>query len=107
MHNKQEFMKLASDFKDCRAVLVALGDENRLHILYQMMITVKPMGMRVGDIVKMSSLSRPAVSHHMKILKDAGFYSPTKNAADFEEDGFSTEKVTKDVYVQVLKLKKV
>lgn len=72
MHNKQEFMKLASDFKDCRAVLVALGDENRLHILYQMMITVKPMGMRVGDIVKMSSLSRPAVSHHMKILKDAG-----------------------------------
>jgi ubiquinone/menaquinone biosynthesis C-methylase UbiE len=38
---------------------------------------------------------------------DAGFYSPTKNAADFEEDGFSTEKVTKDVYVQVLKLKKV
>lgn len=72
MHNKLEFMKLASDFKDCRAVLVALGDENRLHILYQMMITVKPMGMRVGDIVKMSSLSRPAVSHHMKILKDAG-----------------------------------
>lgn len=72
MHNKQEFMKLASDFKDCRTVLVALGDENRLHILYQMMITVKPMGMRVGDIVKMSSLSRPAVSHHMKILKDAG-----------------------------------
>ena len=40
-------------------------------------------------------------------FKDAGFYSPTKNAADFEEDGFSTEKVTKDVYVQVLKLKKV
>ena len=35
-------------------------------------------------------------------FKDAGFYSPTKNAADFEEDGFSTEKVTKDVYVQVV-----
>ena len=52
--------------------LVALGDENRLHILYQMMITADPMGMRVGDIVKVSSLSRPAVSHHMKILKDAG-----------------------------------
>ena len=28
MHNKQECMKLASDFKDCRAVLVALGGAN-------------------------------------------------------------------------------
>lgn len=72
MHTKKEFISLASDFRECRAVLVALGDENRLHILYQMMVTAKPMGMRVGDIVKMSSLSRPAVSHHMKILKDAG-----------------------------------
>ena len=70
MHTKKEFMKLSADFKECRDVLVALGDENRLHILYQMMITADPMGMRVGDIVKLSSLSRPAVSHHMKILKD-------------------------------------
>jgi DNA-binding transcriptional ArsR family regulator len=72
MHTKKEFMKLSTDFKECRDVLVALGDENRLHILYQMMITADPMGMRVGDIVRLSSLSRPAVSHHMKILKDAG-----------------------------------
>ena len=72
MHTKKEFMKLSADFKECRDVLVALGDENRLHILYQMMITADPMGMRVGDIVRLSSLSRPAVSHHMKILKDAG-----------------------------------
>ena len=60
MHTKKEFMRLSADFKECRDVLVALGDENRLHILYQMMITADPMGMRVGDIVKMSSLSRPA-----------------------------------------------
>ena len=37
MHTKKEFMKLSADFKECRDVLVALGDENRLHILYQMM----------------------------------------------------------------------
>lgn len=72
MHTEGEFRSLASDFHDCRAVLAALGDGNRLHILYQMMITAKPMGMRVGEIVRMSNLSRPAVSHHMKILKDAG-----------------------------------
>ena len=72
MHTQKEFSQLALDFRDCRSVLVALGDENRLHILYQMMVTAKPMGLRVGDIMQMSSLSRPAVSHHMKILKDAG-----------------------------------
>ena len=72
MHTEDEFRSLATDFHHCRAVLAALGDENRLHILYQMMITAKPMGMRVGEIVRMSNLSRPAVSHHMKILKDAG-----------------------------------
>ena len=41
MHTKKEFMKLSADFKECRDVLVALGDENRLHILYQMMIGCK------------------------------------------------------------------
>lgn len=78
MHSKKEFTELAADFRDCRAVLAALGDENRMHILYQMMVTAKPMGMRVGDIVKMSSLSRPAVSHHMKILKAAGVVAVRK-----------------------------
>lgn len=72
MHTKNEFLELTDDFKSCKPVLIALGDENRLHIIYQMMISATPMGMRVGDIVKASSLSRPAVSHHMKILKIAG-----------------------------------
>lgn len=75
MHTGQEYFKLAADFKEARPVLVALGDENRLHILYQMMMAATPNGVRVGDIVKMSSLSRPAVSHHMKILKDSGVVS--------------------------------
>ena len=72
MHTENEFMRLAGDFRYCRSVLLALGDENRLHILYQMMLCADPMGVRVGEIVKRSNLSRPAVSHHMKILKDAG-----------------------------------
>lgn len=72
MHTQQEFIKLTADFRKCRPVLVALGDENRLHVLYQMMCAMQPRGIRVGEIVKKSSLSRPAVSHHLKILKDAG-----------------------------------
>ena len=72
MHGKKEFGKLASDFRDCREVLIALGDENRLHLLYQMMIAENPIGIRVGEITKRTNLSRTAVSHHLKLLKDAG-----------------------------------
>ena len=43
-----------------------------------MMISAEPRGMRVGEIVKLSSLSRPAVSHHMRILKDAGVINVRK-----------------------------
>ena len=39
-------------------------------------------------------------------FKDAGFYTPKKNAADFAGSGFRVEKITKDLYVQVLTLKK-
>ena len=44
MHTEKEFMQLAGDFRASRPVLIALGDENRLHILYQMMIAADPMG---------------------------------------------------------------
>ena len=30
------------------------------------------MGIRVGEITKRTNLSRPAVSHHLKLLRDAG-----------------------------------
>ncbi len=41
-------------------------------ILCQMMITAKPMGKAAGEIVRMSNLSRPAVSQPMMIPKDVG-----------------------------------
>ena len=72
MHNLMEFSKLAADFRECREALIALGDENRLHMLYMMMTTAKPEGMRVGEITSGTHLSRPAVSHPLRILKEAG-----------------------------------
>ena len=72
MHDRNEFGKLSEDFKACRETLVALGDENRLHMLYMMMLSEKPEGLRVGEITTMTNLSRPAVSHHLKQLREAG-----------------------------------
>ena len=37
-----------------------------------MMVAENPMGIRVGEITKRTNLSRPAVSHHLKLLRDSG-----------------------------------
>jgi DNA-binding transcriptional ArsR family regulator len=50
-------------------VFVALGDEHRQRIL----LTFEPgERLTVGQIAEVSTLSRPAVSHHLKILREAG-----------------------------------
>jgi ArsR family transcriptional regulator len=57
-------------FSTCRKLLIALGDETRQAIITTL-IDAKCDGMRVGEITKKTHLSRPAVSHHLKILLDA------------------------------------
>jgi DNA-binding transcriptional ArsR family regulator len=79
-------------FKDCMPIFIALGDEVRLTIiealarngLYDSMgndvsassgFATTKIGMNVKDITEKTNLSRPAVSHHLKILKEAGLIS--------------------------------
>lgn len=75
---KKEIEKLREEFKLSRKVLVALGDENRQHLILTMMSMGKPQGVRVGSITEKSNLSRPAVSHHLSILKEAGIIKVRK-----------------------------
>ncbi len=56
--------------KHCRDAFMALGDENRQKII-RTVFENGIGGMRVGDITAAMKLSRPAVSHHLKILKSA------------------------------------
>lgn len=49
---KIDIEKLAEDFKNCQKVLAALGDENRQHLILEMMKMGKCSGVRVGDITK-------------------------------------------------------
>lgn len=68
--NQMEIVK--QDFKDCQNALTAVGDETRQLIIMALMeVECDLLGMRVGDITVKTHLSRPAVSHHLKILKDA------------------------------------
>lgn len=70
-HN-EDIQKLAEEFESCQKILLALGDENRQHLMLEMMRMEHCGGVRVGTITEKSHLSRPAVSHHIQILKDAG-----------------------------------
>ena len=53
-------------------MLLAIGDETRQAILLVLMETECQTGLRVGEITKQTHLSRPAVSHHLRILREAG-----------------------------------
>ena len=68
-------------WKNVSRVFSALGDEHRQRIL----LTFEPRErLNVGQIVEVSTLSRSAVSHHLKILREAGV--------------LESEKIGKEVY---------
>lgn len=70
--HSEDIQQLAEEFESCQKILLALGDENRQHLMLEMMRMEHCGGIRVGAITEKSHLSRPAVSHHIQILKDAG-----------------------------------
>lgn len=94
---QRELDVLREQFKDCTEFLLAIGDASRQRILIAIM-DGKFGGSRVGDIAKKAHLSDPAVSHHLKILKDAGIVKMhaegTKNYyyIDASSPGFSKVK---------------
>lgn len=62
---------LAEDFRECQDVLFAIGDKTRQSIIIALIDAGCTPGIRVGEITEKTHLSRPAVSHHLKVLKDA------------------------------------
>lgn len=87
---EKEAERLAVDFADCSKVLTAIGDETRQHIILEMLKMQKCSGVRVGEITEKTNLSRPAVSYHLQIMKDAGIIKcrqeGTKNYYYFDPD---------------------
>lgn len=73
----QDIQRLQRELQDCRNFLTAMGDETRLYFL-GIMLSSKCSGSRVVDLAKKTNLSRPAVSHHIQILKNAGLVKSRK-----------------------------
>lgn len=67
------------EWRNLSKVFTALGDEHRQRIL----LTFSPgERLNVGQIVEVSTLSRSAVSHHLKVLKDAGVLQSKKEGKE-------------------------
>ena len=90
MDHNSEIKKLSEEIKRSQKILIALGDEMRQHLILTMMENGDCNGMRVNEIAGYMKLSRPAVSHHLQILKDAGIVKMrregTKNYYYFDAD---------------------
>lgn len=87
---EKNIKQLAKEFANCKKILNAIGDENRQHLILEMLQLEECSGVRVGTITEKTNLSRPAVSHHLKILKEAGIIKMrregTKNYYYFDAD---------------------
>lgn len=75
MTKNERINSIRQNLKKSNKILNALSDENRQKILLVLLDNCVDGGIRVEDIAKKVNLSRPAVSHHLKILKDENIVS--------------------------------
>ncbi|WP_153162339.1 helix-turn-helix transcriptional regulator [Zoogloea sp. 1C4] len=67
--NKNYSRSIPETWRDISAIFAALGDEHRQRIL----LTFEPgERLNVGQIAEVSTLARSTVSHHLKVLREAG-----------------------------------
>lgn len=82
MKINDEVKNLIDNTEKSIGILSALGDETRLYILLELLKMYEPRtGARAVEIADKINLSRPAVSHHLQILKDAGILSARSEGA--------------------------
>ncbi|MFA6936654.1 MAG: metalloregulator ArsR/SmtB family transcription factor [Treponema sp.] len=77
MIDKNEFKRLLIKFKSCGPIFIALGDEIRQNLILDI-VNAGSEGINVTDLASRTKLSRPAISHHLKVLKDCGLINPIK-----------------------------
>lgn len=97
MEVHEQVSVLADNFAACSRILTAIGDETRQHLITEMMRCGNCNGVRVSEITERTRLSRPAVSHHLQIMKDAGIVKVrkegTKNYYYFDPEMESFERL--------------
>ena len=77
MIDKEELKRIHKIFKSCGPLFIALGDEYRQKLILDI-ADAGTEGINVTNLSAKSKLSRPAISHHLKVLKDCGAIVPLK-----------------------------
>ena len=67
------------DKEDVIRLFTSLGDAIRLEIIF---LLGEHERLNVGEIAEHFQLSRPAISHHLKVLKDARILKSQKSATE-------------------------
>jgi DNA-binding transcriptional ArsR family regulator len=77
---KKNYMRaIPKEWRNIAKVYSALGDEHRQRIL----LTFEPgERLNIGQVVEVSTLSRTAVSHHLRILREAGVLQSQKEGKE-------------------------
>lgn len=100
--NEITIQAIEEGFNECRHILTAIGDEVRQSILVAMMHRSCEQGMRVVEITACTHLSRPAVSHHLKIMKDAGVvYMRKEGTMTFYHLNLNAYEPLKQLFVDI------
>ena len=77
--NKNYMRAIPREWRNIAKVYSALGDEHRQRIL----LTFEPgERLNIGQVVEVSTLSRTAVSHHLRILREAGVLQSQKEGKE-------------------------
>ena len=71
MDCEKRLQQIVYGFQENRNAFTAIGDQTRQLILL-VLLRSDLSGIRVGEIAEKTHLTRPSVSHHLKILKEAG-----------------------------------
>lgn len=78
MKKEERLNLIKQDLKKSNKILIALSEENRQKILLVLLENCVDGGIRVEQIAKKVNLSRPAVSHHLKLLLENNIISIQK-----------------------------
>ncbi|HKU70156.1 MAG TPA: metalloregulator ArsR/SmtB family transcription factor [Burkholderiales bacterium] len=77
--NRNYMRAIPREWRNISKVYTALGDEHRQRIL----LTFSPgERLNIGQIVEVSTLSRTAVSHHLRVLRESGVLESRKEGKE-------------------------
>ncbi|GGC79578.1 ArsR/SmtB family transcription factor [Enterococcus wangshanyuanii] len=94
-----DLQQLKTEFFESGEFLFALGDPKRQAIIVALLEDKACSGLRVTDLTEATQLSRPAISHHLKLLKQAKLIDyrseGTKNYYYLSHDTSEIDKLKK------------